>query len=241
VEFVTSGGALLGAPQNVRPEKARDYELGIKALLAERSVQLNANLYQIKVRDYQSNLTVPDETQPGGTRTYLGNIAGVRARGVEFELNYAHSRNLRLNLNASYNKAIYLDFSTTAPDTSNTTLVNYAGRQLHGAPKITVNAGVDGAIPLGAFTLHGWLNESFRSGTYLAVNQTPNTWQGGYALLDGGVAIATANGRYELALTGRNLADKYYVTGAGTFSGSSAVTAQPGYGRSLALVLRAKL
>jgi iron complex outermembrane receptor protein len=241
VEFVTSSGALLGNPQNVRPEKARDYELGVKALLAERSVQLNANVYQIKVRDYQSNLTVPDEAQPGGTRTYLGNIAGVRARGVELELNYAHSRNLRLNLNASYNKAVYLDFSTTAPDTSTTTLVNYAGRQLHGAPKSIVNAGIDHTLPLGRFQVHTWLTDSFRSGTYLAASLSPQTWQGAYSLLDGGIAIATADNRYELAITGRNLRDKDYATGAGTFSSSGAVTKQPGYGRTLALVFRAKL
>jgi iron complex outermembrane receptor protein len=241
VEFVTASGASLGNPQNVRPEKARDYELGVKALLAGRSILVNANLYQTKVTDYQSNLTVPDETQPGGTRTYLGNIAGVRARGVELELNYAQSRDLRFNLNASYNRAIYLDFSTTAPDTSTTQLVNYAGRQLHGAPTWIVNAGVDGSHLFNRILVRGWLNESFRSGSYLAASLSPYTWQPAYSLLDGGVSVGTANGKYELALTGRNLLNKYYVTGAGTFSSSGAVTAQPGYDRTLALVFRAHL
>jgi len=241
VEFVTAGGATLGTPQNVRPEQARDYELGIKTLLASRSLMLNANLYQTRVTDYQSNLTVPDDTQPGGTRTYLGNIAGVRARGLELELNYAPSRGLKLNLNASYNRAVYLDFSTTAPDTSTTRLVNYAGRQLHGAPKFIVNAGIDGNRLVGRILLRGWLNDSFRSGSYLAASLSPTTWQPAYSLVEGGVSAGSADGKYELALTGRNLLDKAYVTGAGTFSGSGAVTAQPGYGRTLALVFRAHL
>jgi iron complex outermembrane receptor protein len=241
VEFVTANGPLLGAPQNVAPERARDYELGIKSLLLDRSLMLNANLYQTKITNYQASLTVLDESQPGGTRTYLGNIPGVRARGVEFEANYAASSDLRLNLNGAWNRAIYLDYPTVVPDASSTQLVNFAGRQLHGAPKITLNAGVDASHAIGPYVLHAWLNEAFRSGAYLAANQSANTWQGSYALLDGGIGLTTANGRYELALTGRNLADKYYVTGAGTFSGSAAVTAQPGYGRTLALVLRAKL
>lgn len=241
VEFVTAGGPNLGAPQNVRPEKARDYELGIKALLAERSLMLNANLYQTTVSDYQANLTVPDETQPGGTRTYLGNIPGVRARGAELELNYAASRNLRFNLNGAYNRAIYLDFPTVAPDTSTTRLVNYAGRQLHGAPRWTLNAGVDASHSVGRAVLRAWLNESFRSGAWLAASLSPTTWQPAYSLVDGGVSIGTANGKYELALTGRNLLNKAYVTGAGTYSSSGAVTAQPGYDRTLALVLRAHL
>jgi iron complex outermembrane receptor protein len=241
VEFVTASGSVLGNPQNVRPEKARDYELGIKALLAERSLMLNANLYQTKVTDYQSNLTVPDESQPGGTRTYLGNIPGVRARGVEVELNYAHSRNLKLNLNASFNRAIYLDFSTTAPDTSTTTLVNYAGRQLHGAPKVVANAGVDYSRPFGRWVIHGYVNDSFRSGTHFAPSLSSYAWQGAYQLVDGGVSVGTADGRYELGLSGRNLLNTAYVTGAGTFSSSGAVTAQPGYDRTLALVFRARL
>jgi iron complex outermembrane receptor protein len=241
VEFVTASGPALGAPLNVRPEKARDYELGVKALLAERSLMLNANLYQTRITDYQASITEIDDTQPGGTRSYLGNIAGVRARGVELEANYAYSANLRFNLNGAFNRAVYLDYSTSAPDTSTTQVVNFAGRQLHGAPKWTVNAGIDATRPLGNYALHAWINQSFRSGAYLAASLSPNTWQGAYSLVDGGIALATANGKYELALTGRNLLNKSYVTGAGTFSGSGAITAQPGYDRTYALVLRAKL
>lgn len=241
VEFVTANGPTLGAPQNVAPERARDYELGVKSLLLDRSLMLNANLYQTTITNYQASLTVLDESQPGGTRTYLGNIPGVRARGVEFEANYAASSDLRLNLNGAWNRAIYLDYPTVVPDASSTQLVNFAGRQLHGAPKITVNAGVDYTHAVGGYVLHAWVNDALRTGAYLAANQSANTWQGTYALLDGGVGLGTANGRYELAVTGRNLTDKYYNTGAGTFSGSGAVTAQPGYGRTLAVLLRAKL
>ncbi|MFP5391247.1 MAG: TonB-dependent receptor, partial [Gammaproteobacteria bacterium] len=176
VEFVTASGPLLGTPQNVRPEKARDYELGVKSLLANRSLLLNVNIYQTTVRDYQANLTVEDLTSPSGLRTFLGNIPGVRARGVELEANYAATRNLKLNLNASANRATYLDFSTTAPDTSSAQIVNFAGRQLHGAPKVIVNAGIDYAHPIGSYQGRIFLNESYRSGSYLASNQSPYTW-----------------------------------------------------------------
>lgn len=241
VEFVTASGPLLGTPQNVRPERARDYELGVKSLLLGRALLLNANLYQTTVTDYQANLTVEDLTSSSGTRTYLGNIAGVRARGVEIEANYAATRNLKLNLNASFNRATYLDFSTTAPDTANVTLVNFAGRQLHGAPKVIVNAGVDYAHPIGAYQGRLFFNNSYRSGTYLASNQSENTYQRAYTLADGGVAFGTQDGRYELSLVGRNLFNKAYATGAGSYSGSGAVTLQPGEDRALALVFRARL
>ncbi len=241
VEFVTASGALLGTPQNVRPEKARDYELGVKSLLLNRALLLNANLYQTTVTDYQANLTVEDLTQASGTRTYLGNIPGVRARGLELEANYAATRNLKLNLNASFNKATYLNFSTTAPDTSVPQIVNFAGRQLHGAPKVIVNAGFDYSLPVGAYNARAFLNESYRSGSYLAANQSEQTFQKAYSLVDGGVSFSTKDGRYELSLVGKNLLDRDYATGAGTFSGSGAITTQPGYDRTYAVVFRAKL
>jgi len=241
VEFVTASGASLGTPQNVRPEKARNYELGIKSVLLNHALLLNANIYQTTITDYQSNLTVEDTTSTSGFRTYLGNIPGVRARGLELEANYAATRNLKLNLNASFNRAIYLDYTTLAPDTSSAQLVNFAGRQLHGAPKVIVNAGVDYSHPIGSYLGRVFLNESFRSGTYLAASQSPNTWQSAYSLLDGGVSFGTRDGRYELSLVAKNLLDKDYATGAGSYSGSGAVSAQPGYDRTFAVVFRAKL
>jgi iron complex outermembrane receptor protein len=241
VEFVTASGALLGTPQNVRPERARDYELGVKSLLLNRALLLNANLYQITVKDYQANLTVEDLTSSSGLRTYLGNIPGVRARGVELELNYAATRNLKLNLNASYNEAVYRDFSTTAPDTSVPLAVNLAGRQLHGAPKTIVNAGFDYSHPVGRYLARVFANSAYRSGAFLASNQSPYSWQRAYTLVDGGISFGTADGRYEWSLVGKNLFNKAYATGAGTYSSSSAVSTQPGYDRTLAAVFRAKL
>jgi iron complex outermembrane receptor protein len=241
VEFVTATGPLLGTPQNVLPEKARNYELGIKSLLLGRALLFNANVYQTTVTDYQSNLTVEDLSSSTGLRTYLGNIPGVRARGVELEANYAATRNLKLNLNTSFNRATYLDFTTAAPDTSVPILVNFAGRQLHGAPKVIVNAGFDYSHPVGRYLGRVFVNESYRSATYLAANLSENTYQRAYSLVDGGISFGTQNGRYELSLVGKNLLNKEYATGAGTFGGSGAITSQPGYDRTFAAVFRAKL
>jgi iron complex outermembrane receptor protein len=241
VEFVTASGPLLGTPQNVRPERARDYELGVKSLLLNRALLLNANLYRTKVTDYQANLTVDDPTSTTGTRTYLGNIPGVLARGVELEANYAATRNLKLNLNASYNKATYIDFSTTAPDTSVTQIVNFAGRQLHGAPKVIVNAGIDYRHPVGRYLGRVFINDSFRSSTYLASNQSEYTLQRAYSLVDAGISFGSLDSRYELSLVAKNLLDKAYSTGAGSFSSSGAVTTQPGYDRTFAVVFRSRL
>jgi len=225
----------------VRPEKARDYELGVKSVLFSRRLLLNANIYQTKVTDYQANLTVEDPTSSSGTRTYLGNIPGVRARGLELEANFAATRNLKLNLNASYNRAIYLDFTTAATDTSVTRIVNFAGRQLHGAPKVIVNAGLDYSQPLGRLLGRVFINNAYRSGSYLASSQSEYTYQRAYSVTDAGISLGGLDGRYEFQVVAKNLFDKSYATGAGTYSSSGAVTVQPAYGRALAAVFRSRI
>lgn len=243
VEFVTASGADQGNPQNVKPEKVHNLEAGFKSLLLDRKLLLNANAYLMKVKDYQSNLTVPDATTTSGTRTYLGNIPGVTAKGVELDLGYAVSSRLRLTASGSYNIATYDDFTTVLPDVSNSnTIVNYAGRQLHGAPKIILNTGFDYSQPIGGgYKLRLYANNAYRSGTYLNSNLSEYTYQKAYSLLDGGLGIGTQDGKYEVSLVGQNLLDKEYATGRGTYSSSGAVSYQPGWGRTLGLVFRAKL
>ncbi len=243
VEFNTdSTSADYGNPLNVKPEKAEDAELGFKSLLVNGRLLLNANLYYTRLTDYQGNLTVPDITQPTGTRTYLGNIPEVTARGLEFETAFAVTNGLRLNLNGAFNRAVYSEFTTTVPDISSTQIADYSGKQLHGAPKVILNYGVDYSKAFGAgYALHLFLNNSYRSKTYLAANLSENTLQKAYNIVDGGIGIEKDQGKYELTLAVKNLLDEHYATGKATYSGTTAVTEQPGYERAFSLAFRAKL
>jgi iron complex outermembrane receptor protein len=92
-----------GAPANVAPEKVLDFELGIKSLLLHDTLQLNANLFQTRVRDYQQTTSVFDPAtttlKNDGTLYYqsiLGNIPEIMARGVELEGTLFLTRHLNL-------------------------------------------------------------------------------------------------------------------------------------------------
>jgi len=245
VEFNNDASSVnYGKPLNVKSEKARDYELGFKSLFFNKKFLLNANLYRTEITNYQGVLSESylDNNNDVAIRSYLGNIPGVTAQGVEIETAFAVTPNFRLNLNGAYNDAEYTDFTTTAPDVSTPTLVNLKGKQLHGAPKVTLNYGFDYTKPIGSgFAAKFFLNNSYRSGAYLASNQSENTWQGSYTLTDAGVGVQKENGKYELSLVARNLFDKDYATGKGTYGNSGAITEQPGYGRSVGIVFRAKM
>ena len=243
VEFNTdSSSPDYGQPQNVAPEKAENAELGFKSLLIDRRLLLNANLYYTQLTDYQSNLTEPDATQPSGFRTYLGNIPGVTAKGIEFETAFSVTPNLSVNLAGAYNRATYDEFFTTLPDISTTQLADYSGKQLHGAPKTTLTYGFDWHQAFGDG--YGWnlfLNNAYRSDAYLIPSQSEYSLQEAYNVTDAGIGIDKGNGKYKLTLIIKNLFDEHYKTGAGTYSSTTAVTEQPAYGRAFSLAFRADL
>jgi iron complex outermembrane receptor protein len=243
VEFNSDSSSLdYGQPLNVAPEKAENAELGFKSLLVDRRLLLNANFYYTQLTDYQSNLTVIDETQPTGLRSYLGNIPGVTAKGIEFETAFAVTPGLNVNLAGAYNRATYDDFFTTVPDISETKIADYSGKQLHGAPKITLTYGFDWTQQLGnGYALNVFLNNAYRSDAYLIPSQSEYSLQEAYNVTDGGIGIDRGNGKYKLTLIIKNLFDEHYKTGAGTYSSTNAVTEQPGYGRAFSLAFRANL
>jgi iron complex outermembrane receptor protein len=53
--------------------------------------------------------------------------------------------------------------------------------------------------------------------------------------------VGSANDKYELTLIARNIFDKEFKTGAGTYGGRGAITEQPGLGRTIGLAFRAKI
>jgi iron complex outermembrane receptor protein len=240
VEFDTdSSSANYGQPLNVKPEKAENAELGFKSLLLGRRLLVNANLYYTQLTDYQSNLTVIDETQVSGLRSYLGNIPGVTAKGIEFETAFAVTPGLSINFSGAYNRATYDEFFTTVPDISATRLADYSGKQLHGAPKVTLAYGLDYTHSLGnGYGLNFFLTNAYRSDAYLQPSQSEYTLQKAYNVTDGGIALDRANGKYRFSLIVKNIFDEAYKTGGNTYSGTNAVTEQPGYGRAVSVVFR---
>jgi iron complex outermembrane receptor protein len=240
-------------PQYVAPEKALDLELGVRTALWGRKLVVGTNLYETRIKDYQQNLTVVDpvlSAQNGTTtyRSYLGNVKGVRLRGLEVEGSLTASPQLRITFSGAYNKAIYADFAD-APCPSDVAAApggqqqcDFTNKVLPFAPKFSGNVGIDYQLPLAsAFALHLYTNLVHRGSANYNAGLAQAGEQGGYKLVDGGIGITSANGKWELALVGKNLTDRHFVTNIGSYSSTAAVTATPGERRYVGLVLRAKL
>jgi iron complex outermembrane receptor protein len=229
VQF-TSGGARA----NVAPEKTLDFELGVKSTLFKNNLQLDADLFQTRVRNYQQTTQVFDATttalKNNGTLYYqaiLGNIPEIITRGAELEGTLLLGQWTNISYGAVYNHAVYESWDqATCPNElgvkSSTTTCNNTGRQIVGAPRFTSTVTLDFHHPIvGGFDAHFWTSNVYRSQQNFDNNLSRYGIQRAYGLTDAGVGIVAPDRRFELDFVGRNVFNKRYTTSVNVNSNGS--------------------
>ena len=214
-----------------KPEKVDSYELGYKAALFDRRLQLATAIFDAEYKDVQ----VPGSAgcTVGGVQTFCGittNAGGARFRGVELETNFRAAENLaaagdRLTMAGSlgYLDAKYTQFIgvvTVNPQglPIPATLVNLANfRKIQNTPKWTLSGTLDYDTPLAGGRLDLNTTLSYRSSSQQFELRSPGLDQPGFALWDANLIWRSAGNRYELGLHGKNLANKKYITGGYNF------------------------
>jgi iron complex outermembrane receptor protein len=219
-----SGSALNvnGLNANVRPEKTKAFELGLKSSLLNNTLILNADVFQMNIRDYQSTIRVVDEftTQTNiangqaNPLTYVtaqGNVPRVRARGLEFDGVYSGLRNLSLRFSGAYNDARYVSFTQAAkPDELaylTTNFVDQSGLVLPGAAKWTGNLGAEYRIAvLGDRQLHASFNTAFTSRFNNSDTLSSYGWVPGNSLTDLSLGFTTKSA-FDISFVVKNAFD----------------------------------
>ena len=194
------------------------------------------------MRDYQNVTSEPDPTSPTGYSSRLGNIPGIRARGVELDSQFNFTEHLQVTLGGAFNDAVYTDWSTaTCPRSypSSVAFCNNTGKQIVGAPRWTGILGLDYQVPLASgYSAHLFGNYNYRSKHNLEQLLSPFGEQGGYSITD--IGIGLTNETYELNIVSKNLFDTRYTTSVNDFSNSAPVGYDGiGAARYVGVVLRA--
>jgi iron complex outermembrane receptor protein len=176
-----SGSALNvnGLSANVRPEKTNAFELGLKSTVLNNTLVLNADIYQMNIRDYQSTVRVVDEfttqtniangqANPIAYVTAQGNVPKARARGLELDAVYSGIQNLSIRVAAAYTDARYISFAQAAKPDELAYLpgayIDQSGLQLPGVAKWTGNLGAEYRAPVwGDKQFHTSFNTAFTS------------------------------------------------------------------------------
>ena len=222
-----------------KPEKVDSYELGWKAALFDRRLQLATAVFDAEYKDVQ----VPGSAGcvVGGVSTFCGittNAGKARFRGVELESNLRAGQDLitagdRLTLAGSlgYLDAKYLQFITTVNRDINGQLIldpvthkpisieadvaNF--RKIQNTPKWTLSGSLDYDTPAFGGRLDANTTLSYRSSSQQFELRSPGLDQGGFALWDANLVWRSPGNRYEIGLHGKYLANKKYIIGGYNF------------------------
>lgn len=205
------------------PEKPRGFELGLKSQLLSRTLNFVATVYDYKFRDLQ--LEVFNSSLVSFT---AGNAGSARTRGIETEIEWLPPGMDGLTLNASlnYNKSEYENFGRAPcyagqtiaqgcsldPLQAGVSFQDLTGAPTAVAPKWTGNLGFswDRALPMGKLILaaNGRYSDSYNISQY----NNPRTIQSSYIMWDASAKLEFGDG-WEIGVIGRNLSNKFVLTG----------------------------
>lgn len=225
INGVGSGPALGVGSLEVKPERARNYELGLKSA-PWPFVNVNLNVFLTRVSHYQASgyATPPGQSIPV---TVLANVGSIGSRGVEWDVRARPARSVTLTFNGAWNDAHYRSFDNapcpaeTNPD--DPASCDLGGEQVQGAAKWIVNAGIAHEHRWNArerqqsrlgYAWRSSVNGSIDNSTY---NEIPS-----YGLLNASTQWSreVEYGELAFSLWARNLLDERYL-----LSGGSAINA----------------
>jgi iron complex outermembrane receptor protein len=191
-------------------EEAIGGEIGIKSQFADRTITLNATVYQYVFTDLQvqnfNAVTIQFITSNAGELT---------TKGVDLEAAWRTPVDgLRLSANLSYLDAQYTD--TFLQPGGQGGPVDLNGRRGSQAPEFAGNFAADWTIPL-SDSLELFLsgNVAYNDG-YITDESTLNDFvQPSFVTLDTNVSIGHPDGNWKLSLVATNVTDEIYVITSG--------------------------
>jgi len=246
--YQAGGFNALAVNGDYAPETVTSVELGMKGQLRSAGLVYSAALFQYKFNNLQSLTLVPSANQTG-VPAYQVTISDQKATGLDLDLRWQLTPQLRLYTAGEYINQVYKrHIANDGTDLSG---------QPVGTPRWTATLGGDFSWALAGGTAVATLqgayigatrcnDDSVAQGTCL---QTPNFQVGGARTRidarlgwDSAAGSFGSSGRWGLALVVNNLADQRYVTGINYVAaglGSPYATISPP--RTVGLELRASL
>jgi iron complex outermembrane receptor protein len=208
----------------LEPSVSEAYELGFKSTLLEGAMRLNGALFWQETTDLQTTRLIP-----GQVTTEAFNAGTLTAQGVELDLTWAATNNLRFTGSMTYLDTEMSDLiqpcypgQTPAqgctidndgnglPDSQ-----DLDGEDSPNAPELSyrVNARYDLPLREMPFDAYFMVTYTWKDDTQFRFNQDPFTVQEAYGVTDMFIGITDREGRYEMQIFGKNVFDEDYVAG----------------------------
>ena len=224
--FNSSGNAvapLTAATRTFNPETSDNYELGVKSVVLDHRLLLNADIYQMDINQFQARSF-------NGLSFVIKNAGDIRARGVEVDGQFSATSHIKFDFGGDYLDSIYTSNATAGglPGcnaavanscvgyetivSGNPTIQNLTGRQAALAPKWQGNLGAqyDTSPFAGGYVLQIRPAITFEDSFYSTPDLSPNGYVNSHTLLDLRVNLVSPTKRWTLTLYGTNITNEKY-------------------------------
>lgn len=209
----------------VDEEEVATIEVGMRSEFLDDRLRLNLTYFMNDYQDLQIGATIPNL---GFTRV---NVDETEIQGLELETTFRVTDNLTLSFLAGWLDGEYTEMSEaqaaglTASGLSCpggiATIECAKNLELKNSPEFSGSVGAQYTIPLGHGDVDLTLDMAFEDDSYsIAANAPPHTRTEVGTLINARAAYTVADGRWQVALWGKNLGDEEYArsAAAGSFT-----------------------
>lgn len=200
-----------------KSETGKGGEAGVKALLANRTLTVNASAFYYIYKNLQLQAFDAVNIQ---FKTF--NASEVTTKGADLDLSWRTPVNgLKLNASLAYTNA---KFTKSLPSVINPA-IDLNGRDVGRAPKFAGNVGFDYKAPVSDTLELGISANGTYSSSYFTANTNLTTQDSGalnydykqpaFGTIDGALSIGHKDGKWRVSLVGVNITDKHVVLTSG--------------------------
>ena len=204
--------------QPLNSERAQNFEAGVKAEFLDRSLKLNASVFDVHYRNYQiqSAFLPTPESLPSIELLAIGRV---ESRGIELDSAYAATPDLVFNFGGTLLDAVIRDYpdaicytGETLPSCAGTngTQGNLAGTRMPGASRLKTVTSATYTLRLPSLPVDANFNAFYRyqSATHYDVLNDPASDVGGFGVLNLAAGVQDHNRRLTLQLFVNNVLDR---------------------------------
>jgi outer membrane receptor protein involved in Fe transport len=187
-------------------ETVQSYEIGLKSMLANRTVRLNASVFDQKYTNFQLNTFT-------GIQFVVSSVRNVESKGAEFDTAWATPLSgLSLGGGVTYAFTNITDFGDSLPlfAPNEATTLDRLNNRLSFAPLWSGVASATYTVPLSSsLQFHANVNEKYNSSYNTGSDLDPRKLQGPYGLLGARIGLGAPDEKWAVDIWGANLANKY--------------------------------
>lgn len=210
------------------------YEAGFKSTLLDRSLLLNATIFNQKFTDFQLNAF-------NGLFFQVQSVPEVTSSGVDTDVIWLASKALTIQGGATYSDTSYASGKNRALLGASASTARLPGARLSLAPLWSASTSVTYERPIGNLVGRANLGAKYSSSYNTGSDLNPVKMQEGYVVTNGRISLGTADDRWAVELWAQNMLDqKYYQVAYDAPFQSGSFDAFLGQPRTYGVTLRAK-